>query len=314
MLVYELVIGIHIHGWVEKQSEKIHGLHDLPVIKANIVAFCTFIGDSFSHQWWSYFTPVLILLLLFPIAIGIRYAFRTCLTQPAWIRAILFASSLLLPLAALACVFGPMLLLLRPEILPRVLMGVGALLAAGLIVMQAALRQWRRSDVWTLSAACMLALGMCVIASAYGNALGEQKNYEDRIGVSLAEDLAELRVNHPIHSFLLDGTIGYSPVTAHVAEQFPLIHPLIIPYITADEAFHTHMFLMYYIPDVADMDFEPRAMDVQREPAILAKSCQIPAIRNTKDYSLYQVDDTAVVSLRGALQQRCVTGGVPGPR
>jgi len=314
MLVYELVIGIHIHGWVEKQSEKIHGLHDLPVIKANTVAFCTFIGDSFSQQWWRYFNPLLILLLLFPIAIGIRYALKTRLTQPAWVTVILFASSFVLPLAALACVFGPMLLLLRPEMMPRVLMGVGALLAAGLIVMQAALRQWRRSDAWTLSAACMLALGMCVIASAYGNALGEQKNYEDQIGARMAEDLAELRVDHPIHSFLLDGTIGYSPVTAHVAEQFPLIHPLIIPYITEGETFHTHMFLMYYIPDVVDLDFEASAADLQRKPAILAKSCQIPAIRNTKDYSLYLVDDTAVVSLRGALQQRCVIGGAPVPR
>ena len=314
MLVYELVIGIHIHGWVEKQSEKIHGLHDLPVIKTNIVEFCTFIGNSFNQQWWRYFNPVLILLLLFPIAVGLRYAVKAGRTQPAWIRVILFASSLLLPLAALACVFGPMLLLLKPEILPRVLMGVGALLAAGLIVMQAALRQWRRSDVWTLSAACMLALGMCVIASAYGNALGEQKNYEDQIGAHLAEDLAELRVDHPIHSFLLNGTIGYSPVTAHVAEEFPLIHPLIIPYITAGETFHTHMFLMYYIPELVDMDFEPNAGDLQRQPAILARACQMPAARNTKNYSLYLVDDRVVVSLRGAQQQRCVTGGVPEPR
>jgi len=89
---------------------------------------------------------------------------------------------------------------------------------------------------------------------------------------------------------------------------------LIIPYITEGETFHTHMFLMYYIPDVVDLDFETSAADLQRKPAILAKSCQIPAIRNTKDYSLYLVDDTAVVSLRGALQQRCVIGGAPVPR
>jgi hypothetical protein len=72
------------------------------------------------------------------------------------------------------------------------------------------------------------------------------------------------------------------------------------------------MFLMYYIPQIADMRFLPNAADLQREPAILAKSCQIPAARNTKHYSLYLVDDTVVVSLRSAHQQRCAISAVSG--
>lgn len=308
MLIYQLVVGIHIHGWVKQQSEKIHGLHDLPVVKTNIVDFFAFIGDSFNRQWWRYFTPVLILIALVPVAIGIRYAVRIRQAQPAWVSAVLVAVSLLLPWAAFACILGPMLLLLRPEIEPRVLMGVGAWLSAALIALQAALRQGRWSDKWSLSVSCMLALGMCVIASAYGNALGEQKSYEDRIATHLAEDLAELEPSHPIHSFLLDGSIGYSPITAHVAEQFPLVGTLIIPYMSVDDAFHTHMFLMYYIPQLADMRFQPNAMDLQRMPAILARTCQVPAVRIAKDYSLYLVDDTVVVSLRSALQQRCTSG------
>lgn len=311
MLVYQLVIGIHIHGWVAKQSEKIHGWHDLPVIKANVMGFYTFIGDNLNPQWWRYFAPVLILLALFPIAIGIRYAIKLRRTQPVWVSVVLFATSLLLPLAALACIAGPMLLLLKPEMQPRVMMGVGALLAAALIVMQAALRRWQRSDRWTLSAAGMLALGMCVIASAYGNAMGEQKQYEDRTAAGLAEDLAELRVDHVIHSFLLDGSIGYSPITAHIVEQFPLLHTLIIPYVSVDDVFHTHMYLMYYIPDFTDMRFEARAVDMQREAALLARACQIPAARNTRFYSLYLVDDIAVVMLHSAHQQHCMSNAAP---
>ncbi|OOG36238.1 glucosyltransferase domain-containing protein [Rhodanobacter sp. C05] len=312
MLVYELVIGIHIHGWVKQQGEKIHGLHDLPVIRANIVDFYAFIAHSFSQQWWRFFTPILILLALFPMAIGIRYAIRVRRTQPVWASAGLFAISLLLPLAALASALGPMLLLLRPEIEPRVLMGIGALLAAALIVMQAALQQWQSSGKWTLSVACMLALGMCVFASAYGNALGEQKNYEDRIAAGLAEDLAELKASHTIDSFLLEGGIGYSPITAHVAEQFPLVHTLIIPYISVGDAFHSHMFLMYYLPDLTDMGFEPSATDLQRAPGLLARSCQMPAARTTRFYSLYLVDDTVVVTLGPAHQQRCATNALSG--
>ncbi|WP_266157134.1 glucosyltransferase domain-containing protein, partial [Dyella silvatica] len=199
MLIYQFAIGIHIHGWVKRKSEKIHDLHDLPQIKTNIVNFYHFIGDSFNTQWWLYFAPALLLLALFPLAVGIHYAAKVQRAQPASIRTALFTSSALLPLAALACVLGPMLLLLDPVIAPRVLMGVGALLVAGLIVMQAALLQWRQSDKWTLSIAGMLALGMCSFANAYGNALGEQKNYEDRIATRLADDLAEFATSHPIH-------------------------------------------------------------------------------------------------------------------
>lgn len=307
MLIYELVIGIHIHGWVQRESAMIRGLHDLPVVWANIVDFHAFIGASFNPQWWRYFAPVLILLALFPVIIGIRYAIAGRRTQPVWLCAALFAGSLVLPLAALACILGPMLLLLSPEREPRVLMGAGALLTAALIVMQAALQQWRRSGTWTLSVACMLALGMCSIASAYGNALGEQKHYEDRIAAHLAEDLAELQVSHSIHAFLLDGSIGYAPITAHVAEQFPLVHKLIIPYMSADAdgVFNAHMFLMYYIPAVADLRFDADAAGLQRNAAILASTCGIPAARNTRAYSLYLVGDTAVVAFGAAHQHRC---------
>lgn len=312
MLVYQFVVGIHIHGWVSRQSEKIHGLRDLPVVKTNLVDFLAFIGNSFNEQWWRYFAPVLILLALFPVIVGIRYALRARLTQPLWISVMLFATSLLLPLAALACVFGPMLVLLKPEIEPRVLMGVGALLAAALVVMQAALRQWHRSDKWTLAVACMLALGMCTFASAYGNALGEQKSYEDRIAAQLAEDLAGVKETHAVDTFLLDGSIGYSPITAHVAEQFPLVRTLIIPYMQVDDVFHTHMFLMYYIPDLVDMRYEPGAADLQRQPALLARACAIPAVRNTRFYGVYLVDDVAVVELRSAHRQRCAANAASG--
>ena len=305
MLIYELVVGIHVNGWVKQKSEMIHGLYELPLIQTNIVDFSSFIGGSFNAQWWRYVAPVLIVFALFPIVIGIRYAIAGRPTQPAWVSAILFAISFVLPAAALACVLGPMLLLFNPPIGARVLVGVGALLAAALIVMQAALRQWHRSDKWTLSIACMLALGMCSLASAYGNALGEQRNYEDRIAGRLADDLAEFNTSGPIHSILLDGTAGLSPITAHVAEQLPLIRSLVPPYIVAADKFHTHNFLMYYISDFVDMRLKTDVETSQSVDALLAKTCEIPATRSTSAYSLYVIGHTSVVTFLSAHSQRC---------
>jgi hypothetical protein len=312
MLAYQLIVGIHINGWVKRESEKVHGLHDLPQIKTNLIDFYAFIGDSFNRQWWNYFAPVLLLLALFPIAVGIRYALKARRTQPLRVRAALLATSFLLPLAALVCVLGPMLLLLRPEIEPRVLMGVGALLTAALIVMQAALRQWRRSDRWTLAVAGMLALGMGSFASAYGNAQGEQKSYEDRIATRLADDLAELKASHSIHAFLLDGSAGYAPVTAHVIGQLPLVRSLIAPYLSAATLFPTHMFLMHYIQDMIDMRAATDARSLALTSTILARTCQAPVIRSTSAYSLRLIDDVAVVTFRADHPPRCNTTAPPG--
>jgi Glucosyl transferase GtrII len=306
MLFYQLIVGIHVNGWVKQKSETIHGLNELPLIITNFVDFYTFIGNSFNEQWWRYFAPVLIALALVPIVIGIRYTIKNRLMQPTWTTAILCAISFLLPVAALACVIGPMLVLFKPPIGARILMGIGALLAAALIVMQAALRQWRRSDKWTLSVASMLALGMCSVASAYGNALGAQKDYEDRIAAQLADDLAEFNTNDPAHSVLLDGAAGYSPITAHIAEQFPLIHSLVPPYIAAEDTFHTHIFLMYYLSDFTDMRLDTDGNAAKLASAILAKTCLVPATRSTNAYRLYVIDNTAVVTFLSAHTEHCI--------
>ncbi|MGH8122058.1 MAG: hypothetical protein ACREPT_04740, partial [Rudaea sp.] len=308
MLAYQLIVGIHVNGWVRQNSEKISSLHDLPLIKTNFVDFHNYIGAGFGEQWWLYFAPILALMMLFPVAVGIRYALKSRRTQPAGVTAVLFVIGLLMPVAFLASVLGPMLLLVKPLIVPRVLIGVGALLVAALIIMHAAFREWGRSDKWSLAVACFLALGMCAVASAYGNALGEQKDYEERIAARLADDLADLRATDSVKAFLLDGTAGYSPITAHVVEQFPLIRSLIPTYISADDMFHTHIFLLYFIPDMDDMRLRTDPETVKLKANLLARICQTSATRTTKDYSLYLIDNVAVVEFKPSHAQHCGCG------
>jgi hypothetical protein len=304
MLLYQLIIGIHINGWVKMHSEKIHSLQQLPLIASNFIDFYTYIGGSFSEQWRLYFLPILLLLLLFPAIVGVRYALGTH-AATAWTRTALFAASLLIPFAALACALGPMLILEKPLFAPRVLIGFGALLAAGLILMQAALRLWRASDKWVLAVSGMLALGMCVIASAYGNALREQKNYETRIATRLADDLAGLKDGGTIDSFMLDGSAGYSPVTAHVGSQFPIVYQLISPYLSAEDRFHSHAFLSYYVSGVTDMRVDESPANLSLISRILAQTCTVPASYTTSTYSLHVIVRTAVVTFRQVAPGHC---------
>jgi hypothetical protein len=304
MLLYQLIIGIHINGWVKIHSEKIHSLQQLPLIASNFVDFYSYIGASFSEQWKLYFSPILLAMLLLSVIVGVRYALRAD-AATAQTRAALFVASLLTPLAALACALGPMLILEKPLFVPRVLIGFGALLAAGLILVQAALRQWRASDKWALAVGGILALGMCVVASAYGNALREQKNYETRIAAHLADDLASLKGDGIIDSFMLDGSAGYSPVTAHVAGQFPIVYQLISPYLSAEDRFHSHAFLSYYVSGVTDMRVDESPANLALISRILAQTCTVPASYTTGAYTVRVIIRTAVVTFRQVVPEHC---------
>ncbi|HWX64862.1 MAG TPA: glucosyltransferase domain-containing protein [Rhodanobacter sp.] len=309
MLLYYLLVGIHVSGWVKHASERIHGWHELPLLLTNFVDFYGYIGASFNGHWWMYFGPLLTVLALFPVVVGIRHALTLRTAQPAPVTVLLCLAALLIPLAALIAALGPMLLLHKPEIGPRVLIGLGALLAGALVVMQAALRQWHASRRWAVAAACMLSLGMCILASAYGNAATAQKDYEGRIAGRLADDLAELKVSRGVHAFLLDGTAGYSPVTAHVIEQLPLIRDLVPQYLTSDHSFQSPDFLAFYISGVTNLQAHDDVAAQSLLSSLQARACLIPADIITTHYRLYVIGDTAVVRLLAPGESpECVDG------
>ncbi|MFA6230720.1 MAG: glucosyltransferase domain-containing protein [Rhodanobacter sp.] len=297
MLIYYLVVGIHISGWVKHSSERIHGWRELPLLLTNFIDFYNYVGSSFNGHWWMYFGPLLAALALFPVVIGIRHALSFRTAQRAPVTVLLCLAAVLMPLATLIAALGPMLLLRQPEIGPRVLMGLGAVLAGALVVMQAALRQWQGSPKWVVAAACMLALGMCVLASAYGNAARSQKNYEDHIASSLADDLARLKASRGVRAFLLDGTAGYSPVTEHVIEQLPLVRALVPAYLTSDHSFQTPDFLAFYISGVTNLQAHDKVPARSLVSSLQARACLTPADVIAAHYLIDVVGDTALVRL-----------------
>lgn len=310
MVLYQLIVGLHIHGWVGHEVRKIHSVDELPLLGTNLADFYRFIGSSFDQQWQTYFLPLLIVLAIFPVVVSLRYALRRRAQQTRLGLVALLIGGALLPVVALLCIAGPMLLLLKPELEPRVMVGVGALLVAALVVMHAALAQWQRSTRWTLAAGCMLGLGMCSLASAYGNALGEQKAYEDHIATSLGDDLAGLKASEGIQGFLLDGGIGFAPVTSHVATIFPMINLLIAPYISSTDRFHTTDFLMYYVDGLTNIGQQTGPGSLRAKQMIMARALATEPWRITAGYTLHVVDKIAVVTLHGA-PVRVSTGGKP---
>jgi hypothetical protein len=309
MVIYQLLIGATmIRGWVGRHVGKIHRVDELLQLPANIATFFRYIDAGFSEQWRIYFLPLLILMAVAPLVVGIGYAWKQRETQPAWITAGLLLVGLALPVIGLLGMMGPLLMLAKPFLAGRVMIGVGAWLSMGLVVAYAALEQWRRSPRWMLAASGMLALGMAVIASAYGNALGEQRRYEAHIASRLADDYAAMDRADGVRALLLDGSAGYAPVTGHAIAQMPILGSMINPYLTAGDSFHTPQFLAYYLPSVPYIRSADDTEDQVRMMAIKAKTsktCAMTAWRHARAYDLYKVDDIAVAVFSHPSTDRC---------
>lgn len=305
MAAYELIVGIHINGWVKRKSQTIHDIQHWGQIGRNIADFSDFVGSSFNAHWWQYFAPVLVVLGLCPIVVGVRYAMHWRRSQPIWRFAMLLVGNMLVPVVALLFVLGPMLVLSAPPVVPRVLLGIGALLASALVIARAAFERWNLSAKWVISVSAFMAIGFCCIASAYGNAMAEQKAYEERIAAGLADDLAALGAPRSMRTILLIGEAGYSPITAHICEQFPIVGQLVPTYIAEDDTFHTHIFLRYFLPEFVDLRLMTDGASQARASDLRQKIAALVPVRVTAAYSLYVTDDVAVVAFRPAAPISC---------
>lgn len=294
MSLYEMIVGIHISGWVRKEATPIHPGHWQQLYR-NYLDFYWFVETSFNRRWWIAYAPVLLLLALTPVAMGLRYAVRQHSRNGTLVTVLLAIIAILVPLIASVLALGPMLVLTTPEISPRVLMGIGAWLVTSLLVMRASFERWGRSPRWFWVAACALAVGMASLANAYGNALNEQRLYEARIGARLADDLAQLKSTQGIDSLLIEGSDGYAPVTAHVIDQIPLVQSLITPYIAGGPTFQTNSFLDLYVRGITDLGAQRSPASLQANARLLARVGHTPAVVITSTYMLYVVGHSAVV-------------------
>jgi hypothetical protein len=303
-LTYELPVGIHVNGWVKRKSAPIHTPSQLPLLGETFFRFLRYIGNSFNHQWWAYFGPLLFILGLVSSYVVIRYALRLRDTHPAWLIAATVAIGCVLPVVALVAALGPLLLLADPPIAPRVLIGIGPLLCAALILFDTAIRSSRLSSHWALVAGVMLAAGCSILASVYGNATTQQKAFEENIARTLANDVANVSAQHRLQGILLDGSAGYARLTAHAAEQFPIIRSLVPIYLDAADPFHPHIFLIAYLPDFVDLRLKATPETALRNVQLLDAVCHDAPVTIKSAYRLCVRDDVAIVLFGSAYATR----------
>ncbi|MGA9335710.1 MAG: glucosyltransferase domain-containing protein [Rudaea sp.] len=308
--VYRLFFGTSIKGWIKEHGQTIHGPGQWRELHVNVADFYQLLASAFSSRWLLLFVPLALLIVVVPTIASVRYAVAGRFMRSRWHTLLLFVASLLLPCAWLLCLAGPMLLLARPVLMPRVMLGVGALLCAALIATHAVLRYRPTIQGWLIGIACIWALGFAICAAAYGNAAAAQKRYEDRIATRLADDLAELRSRRQVRNYVINGSAAMAPATAHAAAQFPLLRKLVLPYLR-DNDFNTRNFLMFYLPHTPDLlaGADASAADVA---STLLHACAAPSLTVRSDYNLKLVGDTAVVNFLREPGHVCDAASVSG--
>ncbi len=63
---------------------------------------------------------------------------------------------------------------------------------------------------------------MINVAFVFGNALKEQKGYEDRIGGKLWQDLELVSRSYPVETIIMNGNVGYAPVIRPVMKEIQI--------------------------------------------------------------------------------------------
>jgi len=302
LLVYRWVFAASLQDWVKQHSATVDVFRDGALIVQNASAFLRFIADAFTTRALALHGPVLLIVLALPLAMSLRCALTDGRAGRAWRAIQRLGIGLLLLCMALLGVVGPMLLLADPVMMPRVLPGFGALLAAALIAAHVVLRQWPRSERWQLALGAVLGLGMAAYAAAFGNAAGAQQRYEVAIATQLAEDLDRLREEGSVQSYVIAGSAGLAPVSAHAARHFPLIHHLVLSYLREDD-FNTRNFLRHHLARSEGAPIE--ALPAEQAAAVRAQACTVPAHSVRQSYRLQVIGNTALVTFRNGLAPRC---------
>lgn len=303
MLVYSWLFEPSIEGWVRDHGQIVSAGQWAAVLD-NAQRYAEFVWSAFSPRWRLLFLFVVLISVLLPT---LALLWRASRREPDARRGSIIARCALEPLLwllALPCAVGPMLLLADPVMMPRVLVGVGAVVTALFIRLAVVLGAERWHPRWVLVVTGIWALGMAVAAAAFGNAAAAQQRYEDRVVAGLMDDLVELHAAQPLRGHALLGSAGWAPVVEHAQRHFPLLRWLVPSYLQGGD-YHARNYLRHHMTMHSPV-FEEVPLPAGVDP----DGCARQADRVRQAYRIRIVDQVAVVSFNRDTQAVCDAGGV----
>jgi hypothetical protein len=293
LIPYLLLARLIVHGGYNVEHfTYVTKLSDIGIVKNN--------WDTAWGKIFHSFPGTVRNILMFPIVLGILVMivagfsyFRRCSQSEQSRVGLLFiaAGIFILPVAWVAGSLGPVLLAVHALItLPRIYVGIGALLASAFVLICVAATKLRVSSKWIYLLLGVPAYLMLMLAAIYGNVLKEQGKYEDRIATRLSYDIQELARTYPVKKIILDGIVPYCPVVRQATQRYNIVRVSRNLYTDRLLREYTHHILEYH-----GINLPPELSD-DRRSELLRRAAEVgPVIRNA-DYDIRRVEDALIVS------------------
>jgi hypothetical protein len=232
--LYRCVLAATVKGHYATSHQQLpDAAQAWPVMLHNLAAFWSYVKVYTATSWAALACLLTLAGVALALGAAIRYAVAHWAASRGRVRLALALGPIAVVFGAAVFPWGPMLLLRDPVFAPRVMVGVGALASAALLSVSCALTRWRASPRWHVAVLAGPAYGLLVFAAAYGNALGLQKAYEDRVTADIAQDLSALAERAGVRRYTLRGHAARPPVVRHDIRRYPLLDVLVPVYLTA---------------------------------------------------------------------------------
>ena len=220
--------------------------------------------------------------------------------RAAWLRgnrfyAVLMSGAiLLLPGIWLVGAVGPALLPLHSNLsLPRIFVGVGALLSSTIFVLCLASQRLAIPGKLVSALLVVPAYPLLMLAAVFGNAQREQASYENRIASELTSAINTVRRTNVVSTLIVDGVVPYCPAAQIAEKKYRVLR---VPRnLTNDRelGIYAHHIFEYY---GINLPFESSP---ERRAELVRRTTQTKPLVQNGDYDLFLVDQTLIVRFFG---------------
>jgi hypothetical protein len=239
LFIYRFIAAATVRGPYSTQASALAlGIGDLPLIAHNLFADWDFLLSSLPRLYRNLFFGTALLGSFLMIATQVSYARSYLKNTRPLVRTCIFLVGCFLPILWFAGSTGFLIFLRNSSVVvPHFFIGIGGLVASGLILIVQELEIWKVQPRWQCGLLAPLAYALIMFGVVYGNAVKEQKLYEQRIGTRLVVGLQKLATAQPYEGVLANGDVGLAPLVVHAAKRFRLIRSLIEIQQSADSGF-----------------------------------------------------------------------------
>lgn len=294
LMIYRPIAAASIKGSYSARHSQLAPAGELPsTIGQNLSLFWNYANEALISIWGRTLLLWIAAALVVALWLSLRYARRHWAGQPVWQRLSMVVVALGIVPVLVLTPWGPMLTLMHPVLLPRTMIGFGALAAAASLLIVFALPA-RMPPPWRAAIVAVPLFGLLLFSHVYGNTLKLQKDLEDSLARQISDDLSAMAATQPYRQFTMIGHALRPAVAQNNIKKYPLLRVLVPVHLKDEWGWPVDQLKHFGLT-------MPMAKEPER-PGLIAQVCSAARepIVQRGSYRVYAAHDLAVVVLGDA--------------